>query len=148
MSSKCCGQLNPHTPACRKLKSCAVTYLVQCSEPLVFKHPYRQGEAWDWMLVEKTTALLYLSLLAKYLSAIDEEATVPGTDRQEYRDLVYGTNQETEGEAAVQQCGAGRGSKPGARGRPRLLASADGRPVLLAKKLGLGIIQAMAEWRR
>jgi hypothetical protein len=36
------------------------------------------------MLVEKNAALLYLSLLAKYLSAIDEEATVPGTDREEY----------------------------------------------------------------
>jgi hypothetical protein len=51
---------------------------------------------------EKNTALLYLSLLAKYLSAMEEEATVPGTDRQEYRDLVYGTNQEKEGETGVQ----------------------------------------------
>jgi hypothetical protein len=63
--------------------------------------PYK-GEAWEWMLVEKNTALLYLSLLAKYLSAIDKEATVPGTDREEYRDLVYGANQEKEGETGVQ----------------------------------------------
>jgi Family of unknown function (DUF6236) len=63
--------------------------------------PYK-GEVWDWMLVEKNTAFLYLSLLAQYLAAIDEEATVPGTDRQEYRDLVYGTNQEKEGESGVQ----------------------------------------------
>ncbi len=63
--------------------------------------PYKGG-AGEWMLVEKHTALLYLSLLAKYLSAIDKEATVPGTDREEYRDLVYGANQEKEGEAGVQ----------------------------------------------
>ncbi len=64
--------------------------------------PYNEGDPFDWMLVEKNTALLYLSLLAKYLSAIDEEATVPGTDRQEYRDLVYGGIQEEEGETGVQ----------------------------------------------
>jgi Family of unknown function (DUF6236) len=71
--------------------------LIKDAESTPFK-----GEAREWMLVEKNTALLYLSLLAKYLSAIEEEATVPGTDRQEYRDLVYGTNQEKEGETGVQ----------------------------------------------
>jgi Family of unknown function (DUF6236) len=63
--------------------------------------PYK-GEAFEWMLVEKSTALLYLSLLAKYLCEIDEEDTVPGTDRQEYRDLVYGIDQVREGETGVQ----------------------------------------------
>lgn len=63
--------------------------------------PYK-GEVWDWMLVEKNTAFLYLSLLAKYLSAIDKEATVPGTDREEYLDLAYGAKQEKDGENGVQ----------------------------------------------
>jgi len=54
------------------------------------------------MLVEKTTALLYMSLLAMYLSHIDTEATVPATDHEEYRDLVYGTSQDKEGVAGVQ----------------------------------------------
>jgi hypothetical protein len=63
--------------------------------------PYK-GEACEWMLVEKTTALLYMSLLARYLSNIDTEPTVPGTDDQEYRDLVYGASQDEEGAAGVQ----------------------------------------------
>jgi Family of unknown function (DUF6236) len=63
--------------------------------------PYK-GDAWEWMLVEKTTALLYMSLLAKYLSKIETELTVPGTDHKEYRDLVYGVSQDREGVAGIQ----------------------------------------------
>jgi uncharacterized protein DUF6236 len=42
-----------------------------------------------WSIVERKTALLYMSLLAKYLAAIDKEVTIPATDRLEYESLSY-----------------------------------------------------------
>lgn len=42
-----------------------------------------------WYLFEGKTALLYMSVLAKYLADIDIQATVPGTDRREYEKLIY-----------------------------------------------------------
>lgn len=40
-------------------------------------------------IFERNTALLYMSLLAKYLSNMDDNLTIPSTDRIEYRDLIY-----------------------------------------------------------
>jgi len=43
----------------------------------------------DWFLMEKKTAGLYMSLLAKYLAEIDTNATVPGTDNADYHRLNF-----------------------------------------------------------
>jgi hypothetical protein len=43
----------------------------------------------DWFLMEKNTAGLYMSLLAKYLAEIDTNATVPGTDSEDYHRLNF-----------------------------------------------------------
>jgi len=43
----------------------------------------------DWWQVEESTALLYMSLLAKYLADIQQNITIPGTDREEYMSLSY-----------------------------------------------------------
>jgi len=43
----------------------------------------------EWGLVEERTALLYMSLLAKYLADASDTFTVPGTDREEYMNLSY-----------------------------------------------------------
>jgi uncharacterized protein DUF6236 len=60
-------------------------------------------EAREWMLVEKKHgAALPESFGEIPVRYREEEVTVPGTDRQEYRDLVYGTNQVKEGETGVQ----------------------------------------------
>jgi hypothetical protein len=48
----------------------------------------RKYEA-EWFLVEETTALLYMSMLAQALADIDMQATIPGTDRPEYEELIY-----------------------------------------------------------
>lgn len=43
-----------------------------------------------WYLVEETTALLYMSMLAQVLADTDlTRRVVPGTDRQEYQELLY-----------------------------------------------------------
>jgi hypothetical protein len=43
----------------------------------------------QWWYIEENTALLYMSLLAKYLADVQENITVPGTDRAEYISLSY-----------------------------------------------------------
>jgi len=43
----------------------------------------------DWLLFEKHTALLYMSLLAKYLADIDSNQTTIGTDSSEYEKLNF-----------------------------------------------------------
>jgi hypothetical protein len=50
----------------------------------------RRFEA-EWFLVEERTALLYMSMLAQALADMDMQATIPGTDRPEYEELIYGT---------------------------------------------------------
>lgn len=44
-----------------------------------------------WFLVEERTALLYMSMLAQALADVDMQATIPGTDRPDYEELVYAT---------------------------------------------------------
>lgn len=55
----------------------------------------------DWYLFEKNTALLYMSLLAKYLSDIDIQSTVAGTDRIEYQNLIYAISSKNIGIACL-----------------------------------------------
>ncbi|PKO16848.1 MAG: hypothetical protein CVU39_06425 [Chloroflexi bacterium HGW-Chloroflexi-10] len=43
----------------------------------------------SWLLMEKKTAGLYMSLLAKYLADIDINATVSGTNKTEFHGLSY-----------------------------------------------------------
>lgn len=56
---------------------------------------------YDWYLFEENTALLYMSLLAKYISDIDIQATVAGTDRAEYQNLIYAISSKNEGIACL-----------------------------------------------
>ena len=42
-----------------------------------------------WYLFERTTALLYMSLLAKYLANLDSHLVTPSTDVKAYQDTVY-----------------------------------------------------------
>lgn len=51
----------------------------------------------EWYLFEEKTALLYMSLLAKYLSDIDIQVTFPGTDRPEYEGLIFKTSSMHQG---------------------------------------------------
>ncbi|MCW7080574.1 MAG: DUF6236 family protein [Candidatus Methanospirare jalkutatii] len=44
----------------------------------------------NWILMEKKTNLLYMSLLAKYLADVNPDFTVPGTDSSEYEKIIYG----------------------------------------------------------
>jgi hypothetical protein len=54
-----------------------------------------------WFLVEQKTALLYMSLLAKYLANTMENFTVPGTDREEYMNLSYAPLSDEPGEVCL-----------------------------------------------
>jgi len=49
----------------------------------------RNRENPEWLLFEKNTALLYMSLLAKYLADIDSEQTTIGTDHISYEKLNF-----------------------------------------------------------
>ncbi len=46
----------------------------------------------EWVKVESKTALLYMSLLAKYIAEIDKEATSIGTDHFSYELLNFNSN--------------------------------------------------------
>ena len=54
-----------------------------------------------WYLFERRTALLYMSLLAKYLADIDPQSTIPSTDTEDYRNLVYLAKAKTQGFACA-----------------------------------------------
>lgn len=58
-------------------------------------------EKMEWYLFENNTALLYMSLLAKYLSDIDIQATVAGTDRVEYQNLIYAISSKNKNIACL-----------------------------------------------
>jgi hypothetical protein len=47
-----------------------------------------------WLMFENITAHAYMSLLAKYLSRVDSQATVPGTDQNIFQDLIYRSPQQ------------------------------------------------------
>jgi hypothetical protein len=51
----------------------------------------------EWLLFEKNTALVYMSLLAKYLAEIDGEHTVIGTDNLEYEKMNFRRVNSNEG---------------------------------------------------
>lgn len=57
----------------------------------------RDNRQWDWVSFEKTTALLYMSLLAKYLADIDSEQTTIGTDYATYEKFNFRRVKEKEG---------------------------------------------------
>lgn len=50
-----------------------------------------------WFLVEEKTSLLYMALLAKHLADMDIHFTVPSTDRDEYEDAIYISNDKNHG---------------------------------------------------
>jgi hypothetical protein len=60
----------------------------------------RWGES-DWVQIEENTALLYMSILAKYLADLDLQATVPGTDRKEYESLIYDASSQVNAFACL-----------------------------------------------
>jgi len=61
------------------------------------------GEEYEeqWYLVEQKTALLYMSMLAKYLANTMGNVTVPGTDREEYLNLSYAPLSDEPSEACL-----------------------------------------------
>jgi len=70
-------------------------YKDKISHSLVYKYLEHKGlakrnkDSPKWYLFENNTALLYMSLLAKYLADIDIQSTVVGTDRKEYESLIF-----------------------------------------------------------
>jgi len=58
-------------------------------------------EDWDWLRFENRTALLYMAILAKYLADDDPMSTVPGTDRQEYENLIFEARSPNDGFASL-----------------------------------------------
>jgi hypothetical protein len=70
-----------------KLEHYAVEFLLN-KRLVKYEHEHEPFSS-EWFLFEENTALLYMSLLAKYLADIREDITVPGTDRNEYLDLSY-----------------------------------------------------------
>ncbi|MCI0559943.1 MAG: DUF6236 family protein [Nitrososphaera sp.] len=61
----------------------------------------RDKEDRDWIRCENHTALLYMAILAKYLADEDSMATVPGTDLQEYENLIFGVMLPSNGFACL-----------------------------------------------
>jgi hypothetical protein len=55
----------------------------------------------DWYVFEDNCALLYMSLLAKYLSDIDIQSTFPGTDHKGYESLLFRTSSRQKGFACL-----------------------------------------------
>jgi hypothetical protein len=55
----------------------------------------------DWIRFEEHTALLYMAILAKYLADQDSMATVPGTDLQEYENLIFEATLPRDGFACL-----------------------------------------------
>jgi Family of unknown function (DUF6236) len=49
----------------------------------------------EWFLIEERTAVLYMGMLAQALADIYPELMVPGTDREEYENLIYGASQQS-----------------------------------------------------
>jgi hypothetical protein len=82
-----------------KLNASTLEFLFQIG---LLQDPEERRNDTEWLLVEEETALLYMSLLAQYLADIDPEATVPGTDRQEYESRIYRAHTPDAGFAAVE----------------------------------------------
>jgi hypothetical protein len=57
----------------------------------------RNPDQFDWVFFERNTALLYMSLLAKYLADVDSEQTTIGTDLRVYEKLNFKRVKEKEG---------------------------------------------------
>jgi hypothetical protein len=61
----------------------------------------RDKEKPEWIRFEHHTALLYMAILAKYLADEDSMATVPGTDLQEYENLIFKADLPSDGFACL-----------------------------------------------
>jgi hypothetical protein len=57
----------------------------------------KESQFSSWLLFEQNTALLYMSLLAKYLAGIDKEDTIIGTDRNIYERLNFKQTNKSDG---------------------------------------------------
>ncbi|MCX2431112.1 DUF6236 family protein [Pedobacter sp. GR22-10] len=57
----------------------------------------RDNRQYEWVTFEKHTALLYMSLLAKYLADVDSEQTTIGTDLSTYEKFNFKRVKEKEG---------------------------------------------------
>jgi hypothetical protein len=68
------------------------------------KSPDGKSKA-DWIFFDRTTALLYMSLLAKYLARNDDRSNIiatPGTSRPEYQHLSFGQKQAGDNEVGIE----------------------------------------------
>jgi hypothetical protein len=63
----------------------------------IASQPNRDG----WYTFERSTALLYMSLLAKYVADVDVQSTVPGTDNRAYEKLIYDAESPRTGMACI-----------------------------------------------
>ena len=61
----------------------------------------RRNEGHEWFSFEKHTGLLYMALLAKYLSDIDANHTMPGTALKTYESLIFDSPSLKEGYACL-----------------------------------------------
>lgn len=61
----------------------------------------KDSQSFNWMRFERNTALLYMSLLAKYIANTDKEYTVIGTDHRVYERLNFMPNNNLQGEPVV-----------------------------------------------
>jgi hypothetical protein len=61
----------------------------------------RDPDDWDWIRFENRTALLFMAILAKYSADEDSMATVPGTDLQEYENLIFEAISPSDGFACL-----------------------------------------------
>lgn len=61
----------------------------------------RSKNSWQWVRVEGTTALLYMSLLAKYIAATDQQHTIVGTDLRIYEKLNFQQSVKGDGISVV-----------------------------------------------
>ncbi len=56
----------------------------------------------NWIFFERRTALVYMSVLAKFLADIEPQLTIPSTDVEEYRNLLYYPHSGTTGFSCVE----------------------------------------------
>jgi hypothetical protein len=85
-----------------KVSENALFYLLK--KNLAREEPLEGKRKDGWVFFERTTALLYMSLLAKYLARSDrrEVLTVPGTDRLEYQHFSFSPKYEGEEEVGIE----------------------------------------------
>ncbi len=61
----------------------------------------RDKNHWQWLQVESSTALLYMSLLAKYIALTDRSHTIVGTDKRIYERFNFRQSASNKGMSVI-----------------------------------------------